>query len=159
MVSLPCMGSLMQSPRSLWEGWGVFTHLLAVVQQHPSPWDPPHPCFSVPDLRTGSGAEPGRGILTCLPGWLPLASVSFRLYLGWLPTYQASGRLHFTDHLPWSVSLDSWVAETLVMVPGSWLLSENPRPLLQSLDKGAGGRECCPSPPTPGPPSLVCIVW
>lgn len=64
------VGSPSQSPWSLWEGTGSFPYLFAGVWQHPSPGDLPHSCSSVPDLRTGSAAEPGRGIFTCLLGWL-----------------------------------------------------------------------------------------
>lgn len=64
------VGSPSQSPWSLWEGMGSFPCLFAGVWQHPSPGDLPHSCSSVPDLRTGSAAEPGRGIFTCLRGWL-----------------------------------------------------------------------------------------
>ena len=96
----------------------MFPRLFVVVRQHPSPGDLPDSCSLVPDLGTGSAAEPGRGILTCLLGCLPLASVSFGLYLAWLPTYQASRRLHCVDHLPCSVGPASWEVAALVMVPG-----------------------------------------
>ena len=159
MVPLPCVWSLTQSPRSCWKGLGTLTCLFALEHQSLSPTDLPHPCSSVSDLRTGLEAKPEQGILTCLLGWLLLASVSF-----WT--------------VPWSFAhLSSlWEAEfyrppALLcesrllggrnpgMVPGSWLLSATPQPLLQSLGSRGRGRGCHPSPPSPGLASPACVVW
>ena len=64
------------------------------------------------------------------------------------------------DHLPSSVGPASWEVAALIMVPGSWQLSATPRPLLQSLGSGNGGKEVLSvsSITRPGELSLCCVV-
>ena len=64
------------------------------------------------------------------------------------------------DHLPSSVAPASWEVAALITVPGSWQLSANPRPLLETLGSRDGWRgvSSISSITRPGKPDLCWTV-
>ena len=156
VVPPPCVGSPLQTPRSLWEGLGSFRCLFAVVL----------PLWTRPSPFLGSGSEnwlwgqTWMRELDLLMGQLPLASVSFWI-VPWLVAHPLSPRRpRCIDHMPCSVGSASWVAAALILAPGSWPLSATPRPLLQSLSSGDRGRgvSSVSSITSPGEPRLCCTM-
>ena len=159
VVPPACVGSPSQCPRSLWKWLGLFPCLFAVVLQCPFPRDLPHPCSLVADLRTGSGAQPGRGIMTCLLGWLPLASVSFWT-VPWLVAHLSK---------LWEAELygpPSLLCASRVLGGGSphhgpWLQGAQCNPKAPAaVPRQQGWMEGCVLhlPPSPGRVSPTCVV-